>query len=52
MCRSAERTILVSTAFAAASGASRDRLVSVGRYALRGVRRPQELFTLEPGDEE
>jgi hypothetical protein len=23
--------------------------VSVGRYALRGVERPQELFTLEPG---
>jgi adenylate cyclase len=50
MCRSAERTILVSTDFAAATGARRDRLVSVGRYALRGVRRPQELFTLEPGD--
>jgi adenylate cyclase len=48
MCRSAERTVLVSTAFAAASGKARDRLVSVGRYALRGVRRPQELFTLEP----
>jgi adenylate cyclase len=48
MCRSAERTILVSTGFAAAAGAERDRLVSVGRYALRGVRRPQELFTLEP----
>jgi adenylate cyclase len=50
MCRSAERTILVSTGFAAATGARRDRLVSVGRYALRGVRRPQELFTLEPAD--
>jgi hypothetical protein len=24
------------------------RLVSVGRYALRGVAAPQELFTLEP----
>ena len=29
-------------------GGMRDRLVSVGRYALRGVTRPQELFTLEP----
>jgi adenylate cyclase len=27
----------------------RCRLVSVGRYALRGVGRAQELFTLEPG---
>jgi len=26
----------------------RGRLVSVGRYALRGVERPQELFTLDP----
>jgi len=26
--------------------AERERFVSVGRYALRGVRRPQELFTL------
>ena len=27
---------------------TRGRLVSVGRYALRGVERPQELFTLDP----
>ena len=39
--------ILVSEAFAKVDG-MRDRLVSVGRYALRGVERPQELFTLEP----
>jgi hypothetical protein len=26
----------------------RRRLVSVGRYALRGVAQPQELFTPEP----
>jgi hypothetical protein len=24
------------------------RFVSVGRYALRGVGRPQELFTIDP----
>ncbi len=48
LCRSAERDVLVSSAFhAAASQEDRDRLVSVGRYALRGVNRPQELFTLE-----
>src|SRR5580704_16541321 len=49
MCRSAERNVLLSAAFAeAAAEAERSRLVSVGRYALRGVERPQELFTLIP----
>jgi adenylate cyclase len=49
MCRSAERNVLLSAAFAeAAAEAERSRLVSVGRYALRGVERPQELFTLVP----
>jgi adenylate cyclase len=49
MCRSIEREVLLSQAFAAAiSGPERGRLVSVGRYALRGVERPQELFTLDP----
>ena len=46
MCRSVDQPLLVSSAFAAALGASRSRLVSVGRYALRGVSRPQDLFTL------
>jgi adenylate cyclase len=49
MCRSAERDVLVSAAFAAAAAESdRARLVSVGRYALRGIERPQELFTIDP----
>ena len=49
MCRSAERNVLLSRAFAdAAATLERGRLVSVGRYALRGVERPQELFTLDP----
>jgi adenylate cyclase len=48
MCRSAERDVLLSSAFAtAALDEDRARLVSVGRYALRGVGRAQELFTLE-----
>ncbi len=47
LCRSAERNVLLSAAFAEAiAEAERPRLVSVGRYALRGVERPQELFTL------
>ena len=49
MCRSVERNVLVSQAFAdAMARLERGRLVSVGRYALRGVERPQELFTLDP----
>ena len=48
MCRSVERSVLVSSAFAASAlDEDRARLVSVGRYALRGVAQPQELFTLE-----
>jgi hypothetical protein len=29
---------------------ARHRLISLGRYELRGVRRPQELFTIDPED--
>jgi adenylate cyclase len=48
MCRSADRSVLISSAFAAATHeADRARLVSVGRYALKGVARAQELFTLD-----
>ena len=48
MCRSVERDVLLSSAFAAAAR-EEDRMtfVSVGRYALRGVARAQELFTLD-----
>jgi adenylate cyclase len=46
MCRSVEQPVLVSEAFANVEGMRR-RLVSVGRYALRGVAQPQELFTLD-----
>jgi adenylate cyclase len=51
MCRSVDQPLLVSDAFAKV-GDNAKRLVSVGRYALRGVGRPQELFTLdvEAGD--
>jgi adenylate cyclase len=48
MCRSLDQDVLLSPAFAEAAGANRGRLVSVGRYALRGVQRPQELYTLDP----
>jgi adenylate cyclase len=49
MSRSVEQDVLLSTTFADAVGPElRRRLVSVGRYALRGVAQPQELFTPEP----
>jgi adenylate cyclase len=47
MCRLVDQPILVSSAFFAAVGAEQSRLVSVGRYALRGVGQPQDLFTLD-----
>jgi adenylate cyclase len=47
MCRSVDQPLLVSSAFASALGEARSGLVSVGRYALRGVGRPQDLFTLD-----
>jgi adenylate cyclase len=47
MSRSLDQPILVSASFAAACGEQRGRLVSLGRYALRGVGLPQELFTLD-----
>src|ERR1700685_826321 len=46
MCRSLDQPVLMSAAFAAVGDIKR-RLVSVGRYALRGVAHPQELFTLD-----
>jgi adenylate cyclase len=49
MCRSVDRPVLVSSAFAETlSPKERSALVSVGRFALRGVGRAQELFTLDP----
>lgn len=49
MCRSVDRPLLISSEFAATLPvAQRATLVSVGRYALRGVGRAKELFTLDP----
>ncbi len=49
MCRSLDQDLVLSSAFAAAAGPARTRLVGLGRYALRGVARPQELYTLDRG---
>ncbi|MBZ9601000.1 adenylate/guanylate cyclase domain-containing protein [Phyllobacterium chamaecytisi] len=49
MCRSVDQDVLLSDRFAAALPEElRAKLVSVGRFALRGVGRAQELFTLDP----
>lgn len=49
MCSSVGRDVLFSSAFRAAlPDEDKPKLVSIGRYALRGVRRAQELFTLDP----
>jgi adenylate cyclase len=50
ICRSVDRHVVLSSAFASlAPESERANLVSLGRYALRGVGRAQELFTLDPG---
>jgi adenylate cyclase len=46
MCRSVDQPVLVSQAFVD-SALDRSPFVSIGRYALRGVARAQELFTLD-----
>jgi adenylate cyclase len=48
MCKSLERPVVASQAFAASFHTPARALVSLGRYALRGIERPQELFTLDP----
>ncbi|QND54637.1 adenylate/guanylate cyclase domain-containing protein (plasmid) [Phyllobacterium sp. 628] len=51
MCRSVDQDILISDRFAAYLPEElRARLVCVGRFALRGVGRAQELFTLDPAE--
>jgi adenylate cyclase len=50
--RSVERDVLLSASFAnSLDEKTRARLVSVGRYALRGVGQPQELFIPDPAVE-
>src|SRR5215207_3166577 len=50
LCRSVEKDVLISSSFgAAAAKDDQGCMVSVGRYALRGVEKPQDLFTLERG---
>ena len=48
LCASLEQNVIVSSAFVEAAGDARNLLVSLGRYAMKGVARPQEMFTLDP----
>lgn len=49
MCRSIDREFLASTEFRAGLDTTGRRyMVSTGRYALRGIGRAQELYTLDP----
>jgi len=49
MCRSVDRPLLISSDFAnCLPPEEREKLVSVGRFALRGVGHAKELFTLDP----
>ena len=49
LCRSVDRNILLSSDFVAATPEpERSKLVSVGRFALRGVSRAQDLYTIDP----
>lgn len=48
MCRSLDQDLLLSSAFVQSAPECRERLISIGRYLLRGVGRPQELYTLDP----
>jgi adenylate cyclase len=49
MCRSVDRELLASADFQTGlDGAGRDFLVSTGRFALRGIGRAQDLYTLDP----
>jgi adenylate cyclase len=49
MCSSVDRELLVSSDFRSGLDAAGQRyLVSTGRFALRGIGRAQDLFTLDP----
>ncbi|MGI9498737.1 MAG: adenylate/guanylate cyclase domain-containing protein [Geminicoccaceae bacterium] len=47
LCNQYERNLLVSETFAEAATRSSGRLVSIGRFALRGVRSAQSVYTLD-----
>jgi class 3 adenylate cyclase len=47
LCEPLGRSVLVSAEFVAAAIDCSERLESLGRHALRGVREPKEIFALD-----
>jgi adenylate cyclase len=47
LAKSLDRDLVMSSAFHDSAAGERERLVALGRFALRGVRRPQMLYTLD-----
>jgi adenylate cyclase len=47
LCSQEGHNLLISEAFARAATSSADRMVSIGRFALRGVRAAQSIYTLD-----
>ena len=47
LCGQHQRNLLISETFAKAATDSADRLVSIGRFALRGVGSAQSIYTLD-----
>ena len=47
LCEQHDRNLLISETFARAATNSADRLISIGRYGLRGVRGAQSIYTLD-----
>ncbi len=47
LCRGEQRRLIISSAFADSAGREVVRLISLGKFALRGVRKPQRLYTLD-----
>lgn len=52
MCSQLDRRLILSTPVAKSVKTRTDELVSLGRYLLRGVNGPQELYTLYRGEDE
>ena len=49
LCEPLDRPVLVSAEFVAGITGADDRLESLGRHALRGIREPKEIFALDLG---
>ncbi len=49
LCQPLDRAVLASAEFVAGMTGADDRLISLGRHALRGVKEPKEIFALELG---